>query len=73
MGSAGKYTLPSGKLTTDYGRALAYDLNLFRKSNDGFDKTFALGGTSDLNLGYTEPLVILYDPIVATKPPKGFR
>lgn len=73
MGSSGKYTLPTGKLTTDFGRAIAYDLNLFRRSNDGFDKTYALGGTSDLNRGYTEPLVVVYDPIVATRPPKGFR
>ncbi|MEF2174974.1 MAG: hypothetical protein V3575_00770, partial [Candidatus Absconditabacteria bacterium] len=70
LGESGEYVLPGGKTTKDLDAAILYDLNYLRRSNRGCDKNS--NGTCTDKGEYVEPLVIIFNSILNSNPPKGF-
>ncbi|MDD5770241.1 MAG: hypothetical protein PHE25_04670 [Candidatus Gracilibacteria bacterium] len=66
QGSSG-YILPGGSITTDFAKAMLYDLNYVRRGNDGWNSI-----NSSYNEGSSNYFVIVYDSTVQTNPPKLF-
>lgn len=65
-GTSGKYILPGWTLTSDFNKAMMYDLNYVRRSNDWWDLN------KDKNNNNSNNVVIIYNSIIQTNPPKWF-
>jgi len=64
--SSWKYILPWWILTTDFNKAMVYDLNYSRRNNALWELN------KDKNSWYSENFVLIYNPILQTNPPKWF-
>ena len=70
LSSTQRYILPGGTETTDFDKAMRYDLNYLRRSNVGYDDP---AWTQPFNQGKADSFVVLADPALLTNPPKGFN
>lgn len=64
------YVLPGWSKTSDFNKAMIYDLNYIRRGSDWCDKNGNNNCTDTWE--YTDPFVIIYDSRVQVNPPKLF-
>lgn len=70
LAAGGDFILPGGKTTTDFGKAMVYDLNYVRRGSTGWNSNT---WTRLYNGGRFAAFEIEYDPTLLTNPPKGFE
>ncbi len=63
-----KYILPGWEQTTDFNKAMMYDLNYLRRSNNWWDSIT----NKTLNNNNSNNVVIIYNSSIQTNPPKWF-
>ncbi|MDD4151924.1 MAG: hypothetical protein PHR68_04885, partial [Candidatus Gracilibacteria bacterium] len=66
VNAGGKYILPGGETTTNFDTAMIYDLNYLRRFNIGWESNKSLNNNNSNNV------VIIYNSLIQTNPPKGF-
>lgn len=71
IGTAGSFILPGGYKTTDFDKAVQYDLNYIRTGNDGWDRNGNMIADEDEYQDFS--FIIWYNTEIQSNPPKWFQ